>query len=497
MKNPTRDITLFFILTNQTALYYAFGLFMPYFYSYLYHKNPALSLKIFIIQGLFYNLGIPIGNFIVSKMIKQIGIKGFLNLGSICYFFICLSYLYIEGPITLFLNGIVSGVALQFIVVPTNLYFQVNYSQQAEKYISTAFMSIATGQIVWCLAASVIINPDNIGLINVVTTGGEKQKVFPESLMNNTELFFYIYGVLMVIITAVCSLLIGDTEKYRFRLFCSNSSAEELNLSGEDKDLINKSLSIGRSSFSSKEHEDKDLYEVELIDKEVKEEQSNTKEIEQEVAQVSSSLRFYVLLLTSIIRMATFMYIGTNIKNMFFNISNNDFIVTVIPLFTITIMVFTNLFAGRIWILLGPINSYIVSILANIACDLLYIFFSNSFTALTVICFLERPVVGANFIFNYLTPFTFYKKEVALHLLKYYDSLFFWSFAIGVAFNFMTEGNDYTKPVIGLLACDTVGLLLVVFYLRNTFKKEVDPPVSNHTVVWNPPRSMPRKLKIS
>ena len=180
----------------------------------------------------------------------------------------------------------------------------------------------------------------------------------------------------------------------------------------------------------------------------------------------------YTMRLSSLIvvvRMANFMYLGTNLKNILFTVIDDDLFVTNISVVTLALSVLANLYAGRLWQSLGPIPVYALSILSNIACDLLIIFFNKSLLALIIAVLIFRPVSSASFIFNYMTPYTFYPKQVALLLLKFYDSMLFMAFLVGVVLNFTVRHGDYRYAFAGFLVVDCAGLYATLGYLKNAY----------------------------
>lgn len=489
LTKPAFDAFLFFIMNQQTVLYFGYGLFLPYFYSFVKYYNPIITPQLFYIQALFINFGVSLGNYFVTKCLPILGIRCTMRLGSVLFIVTCSLYYTFTSTIEIYMMGLLIGALLQFIVVPTNLYFYEMHPEVSAKYIGIVFTSVATNQFFWTYVANFIVNPNNEKMITITNSDGSTEKVFSIEVAGRIKSFLNVFWIAGLVMINGCCFFFNDPEKYRFRLFdflssraLSRQDPEIDKVQDDVKDMLNKSASIHSRIIDDKSGDIHDDLEEELVEqKDTVQQQSNevnkhhnpdlsNEEVNEQVDSELRGLRFYVLLFTSIVRLANFMYFGTNVKNILFTVSDNDFLVTTVSGVTQFSSLIANYYAGKLWETFGPIKIYAVCCIANLVCDFIMIFCHTSFTALVIALIVFRVFDGANFIFNYVTLYTFYPKPVALLLLKYYESLLFFAFGIGVILNFTVKNENYSYPFFYFLVIDGIGLYLVVGYLRRAFK---------------------------
>ena len=493
MRKEIINIVAFFGFSIITIGFNVWPVFMPYYFSYLKHFNPYITIEQVFATTFFLYLGMNFISIIMPVMLFLFGIRGTMIAGGVIILLNSISIYYFTGWFFICLNILVFGGMYRYTTLLCIIYFSEHFPSQASKYYGIALSGFLVGSILSNNLCSYIINPGNVSMDKVSNINGFTEVYFDFSIASNLVGFLRLAGLAGFIVSVVCSFLIEDPEKYQgelrnllglgddnkksvndsIRNFKNNldETFSEAFRQNEDNS-INKSLSLSMksnilSSTNIKKRKNTHDLEEEMVDENTSQMNYETEDPEQAYNRHKKSLFFWVIFYIAIVRNAQPSFLLENYKVQAYCVHNDDIFFTRIFSISALFGAMGSIFASHIWKGFGMVKTYYFALIVNMIADILLMTVApNSIFIFTIVTFMCRTYGTYNTQFNNISMFSIYDSAVALKLSKIFDLNFFLGIFIGVILNFwLVFGCSYKLIYFIFFCLEGVGLFLVYTYL--------------------------------
>lgn len=500
MRTEIINILAFFGMAVVSIGFNVWPVFMPYYFSYLKHFNPYITVEQVFATTFFLYLGMNAVSIVMPVLLFLFGVRGTMVVGGIIMLLNCLSIYYFTGWLMICFNMLVFGGMYRYTTLVSIVYFSENYPSKASNYYGIALSGFLAGSIISNNVCSFIVNPTNVPMDQVTHINGFEETYFEFNTASNIVKFMNFYGVLGLVTCVVCSFLIEDPIKYQGewrKLFGlgSNGQTKSINESiqqfknnldetfgeafrqNEDNGL-NRSLSISMKSNVLKSaivRKSGQTFEEDFIEDDnlALELQENP---EDAYMRHRNSVVFWVIFYVAVARNAQPSFLLENYKVQAYCVRNDDVFFTRIFSISAIFGAMGSIFASYIWKGIGMVNSYYLALGTNMVCDLLLMTVApNSTFIFCIITFLGRAYGSYNIQVNNMSMFSVYDSSVALKLSKIFDLNFFIGICLAVFFNFvLVFGSNYRYVYFVFFVMEAVALFLVFRYLHRSNKETAD-----------------------
>lgn len=498
MRSEVTNIIAFFGMAVVTIGFNVWPVFMPYYFSYLKHFNPYITVEQVFGTTFFLYLGMNVVSIVMPVMLFLFGLRGTMIAGGVIMLINSLSIYYFTSWFFICLNILVFGGMYRYTTLVSIVYFSENYPAKASNYYGIALSGFLVGSIISNNVCSFIVNPENVPMDKETNINGYTEVYFDFSIASNMIKFMNIYGVLGLVVCVVCSFLIDDPVKYQgewrtlfgwnadktkdinesIKEFKSNLDETFSEAFRQNEDgALNRSLSMSMksnvlASTIIRKSKSKVGIEEEMIEEEGSQFALSAEDPEETYKRHRSSLVFWVIFYVAVTRNAQPSFLLENYKVQAYCVRNDDVFFTRIFSMSALFGAMGSIYASYIWKSIGMINSYYLALITNLVVDVLLMTVApNSTLLFSIITFFCRAYATYNVQVNNMSMFSVYDSAVALKLSKIYDLNFFLGVCLGVFLNFfMVFGCSYRLVYFVFFVLEAIALFLVYKYLDK--KKE-------------------------
>ena len=493
MRKEIINIIAFFAVSVVTIGFNVWPVFIPYYYSYLKHFNPYITVEQVFATTFFLYLGMNVISMVMPVMLFLFGIKGTMRAGGVFILLNSISIYYFTGWFFICLNILVFGGMYRYVTLLSIVYFSEHFPSQASNYYGIALSGFLVGSIISNNVCSFIINPENLPMNQETNINGFTEVYFDFSIASNMRQFLNLFGMLGLFVSIFCSFLIENPEKYQgellyilgwggkkkkdinesIKVFKNNldETFSEAFRQNEDNTL-NQSLSLSMKSnvFTSvniRKSKLKQQLEEELVEEEMSQFALESEDPNDAYNRHKKSLIFWVIFYVALARNAQPSYLLENYKIQAYCVRNDDVFFTRIFSISAFFGALGSIYASYIWKTIGMINSYYLALILNMVVNLLLMTVApHSTLVFSLITFLGRTYSSYNIQVNNMSMFSVYDSSVALKLSKIFDLNFFLGVVLGVFLNFwLVFGCNFRFIYLIFFCIESIGLILVYKYL--------------------------------
>ena len=476
VNEETKDMITFFTITLSAALYNTYGVFLPYYFSYVKHFNPEITVKDMISLILLHPAGFVLCSFVLPTLLAIFGFKNTLRLGFVLNSLNIVTMFCFSSFFAVIICNIMIGFYYKFITTMNSLYFTDKYKQLGGRYFGVANAGTVVTSFLWANIFAYYVNPDNEGMNEIYTKGDYFERYFRFEVASRFKGILIIHIAVTFGLSLILTFFFENLENYpsNFGLI-KKAFTGDLSVIKKKTDETNNSLNQSYSIIKSTSNESSMSREL-LEHINAKPDLEDTRTIQEKTWIAIRSLRFMLLFVTSIFRNANCLYVSDYSKVLGSIIVDNDILVT--KIYSLGGIVSVLGMTGMAFLVetLGLANTYILSLGFGFILDILFMFVLRTHPHLfLVVLLVTRVFLNGNLQLTNITLFSIYPTDVALQLLKLFDN----SLLIGMCFtlfvNYLLYKNEVFFYVFAVLAVfDGISLLISIFFLKPILSKEED-----------------------
>lgn len=481
-----KDIVLLFIIHIGSNFHLQWPMIYPYLASYYKSYDPSITLTGTFSAIFIAYIGQFIGNSILPRLFFILGVKKTLQLGSVLYFFNCISFYVFTSMLGLYLNLLIAGILAMFFSFTITYYFSEKYDNGVY-YSPYVFMSFSLQNFIWPMVMNAIINPNNIGMEEVTYVNGYKEVYYGPEISSGVVKYLNYHGVYVLVVNvALCSFIenphhmhsrvstwltnkITDNREGKkafekdFREF---SRASMQNIGESIHKSIQKSMSIMRKNTQGPT-------DLEMIDKQHEElikadEEKRERELHEEIRREMVSLRFICLVIVVTMRNAATNYFINNFKYMGNFIVHNEGLTSKIFSFASITNVFGRFLGPWLYAKYDFIDSHIIIIGTSMLVNMSFSLFASSFSFVYLfLIFVSRIIQGLSSAIHHITLFSLYGHDKAIYLYKIYDASLLFGLVYGIVLNaVLTSDNQFSLIFFVFTLIEACGIWILLKVLK-------------------------------
>lgn len=209
------ELGILFLFVSMNAVYFAFSFFENYHASYVRQVHPEYSESLIYICSIFLEIGLVGVNFLISPLIKLIGLYHLIQLNGILVMITMAIMVYWKHIIGFYMVYLLSGATHQITIFSVIMIITTKYEDQKVKYTGYVFTGSSLAFFLWGGLSKLIINPHNLKQTEVAMTSEGPQKYFSSQVTDNVPYFCLLYGLANLFVSFFTSWVLPcfDREK--------------------------------------------------------------------------------------------------------------------------------------------------------------------------------------------------------------------------------------------------------------------------------------------
>ena len=470
MKELNKDILIFTLIYSSEGMINLVVLLFPYWASYYQLYDKSINMKFIYSAWCLNFFGRIIANYFLPKIIYKFGCKKTIQIGGLLYF-INLYFFTVTNIFFLLGNMIFFGVILQFKMLSINFYMSKKYENGIE-YLKHIYSGFSIGTLIWSLISIYIINPNNKENSVVVQYNGYSENYFDESVSGNFPNYLIFNGFVHFLVTYSLCFFVKDLDlKENLKDFneninksLNNSLSINKSIIGIDSKLKEKLIKSQNLSFESKTSK-------KFLNKEedIPNSENNSKlYYQKEAKKIIKSKKFIILIIITILKLASSLYFMGYAKFISNSIIKNDKLVSIIFALVTIPDICGRYILSYFWKKYSFYKTTLLTFYFSIFLDILFIFiaYENYYTFLFLILGQTMNWSMLYLLVN-MTLFSLYKSDIAIFLSKIYEMNSFLTRLYCTTMNyFFVFGNNFRGIFTIFLIGELFGLVLFSIYFK-------------------------------
>lgn len=439
-KGVLKDILITLTIFLTDILYMPWGIFLPFFYSYLKQYDSSITFSMTYTMPIIGYFGNMISSFVMPNLLFILGIKKTFILGGLVYFFTTNLGIYSNKQI-MFVFALFTGFCNNLKSLPTNYLLSVKY-ENGVQYLSYSYIGQSLGVLFWAFLMSKIINPFNKNMDKVTYVNGFEEFRYDDSVNMNFRFFFFFNGLFAFIIITFVSLFIdepeGDDGNFIFwiKSFILRDEKAKKNLKTKKKNFTERynSISKGGSLNSISHYNSKtSLIEIELLTgKSIISEDEKVNQLEKDIKETIKSFPFLMFIIITFIKSTSASTFVNCIKIIGNKIIKDDKLLSYIFSISCLADIFGRFLVYFTWKKIGFFYTYILNFCMILCVNFLFIIWGYESKIGFIVCvFLVSFCWAFGYLLGHTTLFALFLPEKAVGISKAFDTYFIFTSIYG------------------------------------------------------------------
>ena len=484
-----KDVSIATVLFINANFSFQWPILYPYIGSYYKQFDSSITLKSVFSCILLLYFGMFIGNLVLPRFFYLFGLRKTLQIGSTLYFINLVCMYTFTSLLSFCFNMIIAGALVNFFSFTISVYFSQKY-ENGILYCPFVFMGATLGVMVWPLVVSAIVNPENRSMDQIDVTTGVEEYYYDYSVSSRIISYFNIHGLIAMAVNVLLCHYLENPEGHRGRISKWLSQRGEPLIDNEDYESFKYniehqlSMNISRAldtsrSFLATLNPTLNITQPSGTDIELLAPQSfasrrseNPQQVAVEYHKEVLTSRFMLLMLASIIRVASLTYFICNSKFIASSVLDNDNLVSIFLSVTSVLDIVGRLIGPYLWIRLGFFKVMVLLVVLSMIFNLSFILShpANAYTffGLFALC---RFATGINAAVSAITLFSLYTADQAIYLYKVFDNVTLLALVYSVLMNYFLVAENNFVPIFAIfLLVEGFGLVVLVLKLRTAYQ---------------------------
>ena len=189
------------------------AIFYPYYFSYLKHFNPAVTVEQIFGGTFFLFLGMNVIGIIFPSILFLFGACGTMMFGGLIMLLNCISLYTFTNWFFIILNTLIFGGLYKYTTLLCIIYFNEHFPERGSILHGIALTGFLVGSIFSSVFCTYMINPDNKEMTTYMIDGVETI-YFDYTISYNLVNYLNYMGFAGLIVCLVSATLLEDPEKY-------------------------------------------------------------------------------------------------------------------------------------------------------------------------------------------------------------------------------------------------------------------------------------------
>lgn len=202
------ELAVLFCFVSMNAVYFAFSFFENYHASYVRQVHPEYSESLIYICSIFLEIGLVTMNFLISPLLKCLGLYRVIQLNGILVALTMLLMVYSRNILSLYAVYFMSGATHQLTTFSVIMIITIKYEAFKIRYTGYVFTGSSIAFLLWGGLSKIIVNPNNLKQTEIGMTSEGPQRYFPVEVTRNLPYFCFLYGLANVVVSFATSMLL-------------------------------------------------------------------------------------------------------------------------------------------------------------------------------------------------------------------------------------------------------------------------------------------------